>query len=197
MPFASIYPNYPRTNPRNFRKKILRIGGTGKWHFFGFWLLSFLKKNCFVFSLWKSAWYHLFLHYEWFLQNLEKDFIQTNMHTTVHTHKLWRHVLGIKIQKPPLHKKRISQATLLTQTEANFMHDFICLGQWNQICTYLRVAWEILFLERRLLNLISFVYEIHILGLGLTIQLYSRNLCPTTTLYSTLGRILSQSISNC
>ena len=27
--------------------------------------------------------YHLFLHYEWFLQNLEKDFIRTNMHTTV------------------------------------------------------------------------------------------------------------------
>ena len=28
--------------------------------------------------------YHLFLHYGWFLQNLEKDFIRTNMHTTVH-----------------------------------------------------------------------------------------------------------------
>ena len=27
--------------------------------------------------------YHLFLHYEWFLQNLGKDFIRTNMHTTV------------------------------------------------------------------------------------------------------------------
>ena len=27
--------------------------------------------------------YHLFLYYEWFLQNLEKDFIRTNMHTTV------------------------------------------------------------------------------------------------------------------
>ena len=27
--------------------------------------------------------YHLFLQYEWFLQNLEKDFIRTNMHTTV------------------------------------------------------------------------------------------------------------------
>ena len=27
--------------------------------------------------------YHLFLHYEWFLQNLGKDFIPTNMHTTV------------------------------------------------------------------------------------------------------------------
>ena len=27
--------------------------------------------------------YHLFLHYEWFLQNLGKDFIRTNMQTTV------------------------------------------------------------------------------------------------------------------
>ena len=27
--------------------------------------------------------YHLFLHYEWFLQNLGKDFIRINVHTTV------------------------------------------------------------------------------------------------------------------
>ena len=27
--------------------------------------------------------YHFFLYYEWFLQNLRKDFIRTNMHTTV------------------------------------------------------------------------------------------------------------------
>ena len=26
--------------------------------------------------------YHLFLHYGWFLQNLGKDFIRANMHTT-------------------------------------------------------------------------------------------------------------------
>jgi hypothetical protein len=26
--------------------------------------------------------YHLFLHYGWFPQNLGKDFIRTNMHTT-------------------------------------------------------------------------------------------------------------------
>ena len=32
--------------------------------------------------------YHLFLHYGWFLQNLGKDFIRTNMHTTVYTMKL-------------------------------------------------------------------------------------------------------------
>ena len=29
--------------------------------------------------------FHLFLHYGWFLQNLGKDFIRTNMHTTVHS----------------------------------------------------------------------------------------------------------------
>ena len=27
--------------------------------------------------------YHFFLHYGWFPQNLGKDFIRTNMHTTV------------------------------------------------------------------------------------------------------------------
>jgi hypothetical protein len=27
--------------------------------------------------------YHLFLQYGWFLQNLGKDFIRTNVHTTV------------------------------------------------------------------------------------------------------------------
>jgi hypothetical protein len=28
--------------------------------------------------------YHFFLYYGYFLQNLRKDFIRTNMHTTVH-----------------------------------------------------------------------------------------------------------------
>ena len=42
--------------------------------------IGFFKKNSFfVFSQWK-----LFLHYGWFLQNLGKDFIRTNMHTTVY-----------------------------------------------------------------------------------------------------------------
>ena len=31
--------------------------------------------------------YHLFLHHGRFVQNLGKDFIPTNMHTTVNTHK--------------------------------------------------------------------------------------------------------------
>ena len=33
--------------------------------------------------------YHFFLYYGWFLQNLRKDFIQTNMHTTVHHWQPW------------------------------------------------------------------------------------------------------------
>ena len=41
MPFAVIHPTYLRTNPWNFHEKILGINGAGKWHFFGFRLLSF------------------------------------------------------------------------------------------------------------------------------------------------------------
>ena len=37
---------------------------------------------CFIF--WKRPMgYHFFLYYRWLLQNLRKDFIRTNMHTTV------------------------------------------------------------------------------------------------------------------
>ena len=34
MPFASIYPTNPKTNPTQFRKKILRIDGFEKRGFF-------------------------------------------------------------------------------------------------------------------------------------------------------------------
>ena len=55
---------------------------------FGFWLLGFSKKIFFLLfpnrnNLGFHMRYHLFLHYGWFLQNIEKDFIRTNMHTTV------------------------------------------------------------------------------------------------------------------
>ena len=42
--------------------------------------------------------YQFFLYYGWFLHNLRKDFIRTNMHTTVyvfvhdHSRKIWRKV---------------------------------------------------------------------------------------------------------
>ena len=48
-----------------------------------FWLLGFsiffYNENHLGFYM----RYHLFLHYGCFFQNLEKDFIRTNMHTTV------------------------------------------------------------------------------------------------------------------
>ena len=60
-----------------------RLLGTGNIHFlcfFCFLLLGFSKKKCFVFSQWKSQLLscQVFLHYWWFLQNLEKGFIRTN-----------------------------------------------------------------------------------------------------------------------
>ena len=42
------------------------------FRFFYFFFLHLLKKR-----------YHFFRYYWWFLQNLRKDFIRTNMHTTV------------------------------------------------------------------------------------------------------------------
>ena len=45
--------------------------------------LDFLKKCSLWVSVVRDMRYHLFLHYGSFLQNLDKDFIQTNMYTTV------------------------------------------------------------------------------------------------------------------
>ena len=49
MPFASFNPTNPRTNLRNFRKKILRIGDFEKWAFFESAILNFFfwKKKIF------------------------------------------------------------------------------------------------------------------------------------------------------
>ena len=50
-----------------------------------FWFFFQKKKIVFVFfqQPWLSYDVSFFMHYGWFLQNLGKDFIQTNMHTTV------------------------------------------------------------------------------------------------------------------
>ena len=53
MPFASFNPTNPRTNLRNFREKILRIGDFEKWAFFESAILNFFfeKKKfffCFI-----------------------------------------------------------------------------------------------------------------------------------------------------
>ena len=45
LPFASINPTNPRTNPWNFHKKILRIGGVEKLSFFESAILNFF---CFI-----------------------------------------------------------------------------------------------------------------------------------------------------
>ena len=50
---------------------------------FGYWVFQifFINEQTKGFHM----RYHSFLHYGWFLQNLGKDFIRTNMHMTVHT----------------------------------------------------------------------------------------------------------------
>ena len=50
MPFASIYPTDPRTNPWNFPVKILRIGGFKKLSFFELAILEINKKLCLIHS---------------------------------------------------------------------------------------------------------------------------------------------------
>ena len=59
-------------------------------------LIFFFKKNFFLLHLDENKQavhmrYHLFLQYGWFLQNLGKDFIQTNMHTTV---AIWKAIFS-------------------------------------------------------------------------------------------------------
>jgi hypothetical protein len=53
---------------------------------FVFWLLGASKKIVLFFLNENHLGFHMrysfFLHYGWFLQNLEKGFTQTNMHTT-------------------------------------------------------------------------------------------------------------------
>ena len=55
MPFASINPTSPRTDPWNFHKKILRIDRVEKWPFFESAILNFFlqKKKNFASSPWK------------------------------------------------------------------------------------------------------------------------------------------------
>ena len=47
MPFVSINPTNPRTNPRNFHKKILRIGDFEKRRFWKSAIFNFFKKKNF------------------------------------------------------------------------------------------------------------------------------------------------------
>ena len=71
MPFASFNPTNPRTNLRNFREKILRIGDFEKWALFESAILNFffVKNNIFFASFpWKSAQIYMV---EWMGQNFD------------------------------------------------------------------------------------------------------------------------------
>ena len=80
----------PKDQSLKSLQKNIDVWRSWKWHFlvFGFWLLGFSKKNCLFLlngnQLGFHMRYHLFLLYGWFLQNLGKDYIRTNMHTNVH-----------------------------------------------------------------------------------------------------------------
>ena len=74
-------------NIENWRSWKMRFFWVGNFEFF-------FEKKCFLLHLNENKQpvhmrYHLFLQYGWFLQNLGKDFIRTNMHTTV---IIWRKV---------------------------------------------------------------------------------------------------------
>ena len=75
--------------PEIFTKKYWELAKPWKWLlfsflFFSFWLLGFSKKFFVVFSQWtkprRFIWGSV---YFWFLQNLGKEAVRTNMHTTV------------------------------------------------------------------------------------------------------------------
>ena len=94
MPFASINSTNPRTNPWKFHEKKIENCRSWKMSFFlsqPFWFFFqnfFSKKDFFLLHLNENKQpvhmrYHFFLHYGWFLQNLGKNLIRTNMHTTV------------------------------------------------------------------------------------------------------------------
>ena len=82
MPFASVYS-------WNFREKILKLPELENDILFCFLFLCYWVFQSILFCFFNEShlcfhmMYHLFLHYWWFLQNLETGFIQTNMHTTV------------------------------------------------------------------------------------------------------------------
>ena len=114
MPFASINSSNPRTNLRNFHEIILCIGGAGKWGVFESAILNLFFQKFFVLFYLNGnkkpvhMRYHSFLHWGWFLQNLGKDFIWTNMHTTVKcflrrpqnftksSSSIWRYLVSVK-----------------------------------------------------------------------------------------------------
>ena len=86
MPVLSSNPINQRTNPWNFREKILRMGGAGKWVFFSrpFLICFFKKMICFCFFPMKITlafiWGIIFFcNMDGFFRIFGKDFIRTNI----------------------------------------------------------------------------------------------------------------------
>ena len=129
MPFAIINPTNPTTDPKNFQKKILRIGDFEKHDFFASAILNFFfkKKNLHLNENKQPVHmrYHLFLQYGWFLQNLGKYFIPTNMHTTVH---LWSSDTFISLLYYLIYERKKPNMTTLV-----FIYYFIIIGQVGRV----------------------------------------------------------------
>ena len=90
MPFASIYPTYPRPSQWNFCQNIVRTGGAWKWHFVLFFVIGVFQKKCFcVFSMKITMAFvysrFYFCTMDGFFRILKKGFVRTksNTRTTV------------------------------------------------------------------------------------------------------------------
>ena len=91
MPMASICTDFHALNCKNCSQMVYWILvelENDIFLVFGFWLLVFSKKKFFLLFpnenyIGFHMRYHLFLQYGWFLQNLGKEAVRTNMHTTV------------------------------------------------------------------------------------------------------------------
>merc|ERR1711971_1205233 len=64
--------------------------------------------------------YHLFLQYGFFLQNLGKDFIRTNMHTTVHPILVCSNGIPLKIFVPEIKVLPFIKFIKYLQVQTNF-----------------------------------------------------------------------------
>ena len=85
--------------------------------------MSFFESAILIFF---SKRYHLFLQYGWFLQNNGKDFIRTNMHTTVLTN-LFLNVPKFGLGKSMILKKKNADYKE-DHSDSVFFHYFFTLN---------------------------------------------------------------------
>ena len=98
LTLASLTAIWVEQNQCPLHQSILLTQGPDHKNFMKrYWELAELETEFFESSTWNDLFllhlneskqpvhmgYHLFLHYEWFLQNLGKDFIRTDMHMTL------------------------------------------------------------------------------------------------------------------